>query len=317
MKTGLCFIFTILALLLVYACSKEEIPEEPDPFEPDDLSGSVVFQEVSTRTLKMADVNSMNNANSYNYAKSYTRPVWSHNGTKFAAIELRSPTETGYEASDFVINIVDVESGSTTTHEIGSSLQIELRGPLSWSPDGKTLAFITQAFSTIIYLDTETGDTIQTEFPEQTYGRITALAWHPNGDLAVSISDSHDYQHDIEIWMLEPFTTTLKTKISAATITRSYAFEFMDWNSTGSKLLLSDPVFYNEFDMLDFNTGEHNTIPNIKGLAPCWSPDGKYILYTGISGVNDWKIIPGLFLTHMEGSFETLLITDAGYSDWH
>jgi len=316
MKKYLYFALSVLALL-VFACSSdtEDISEE---YVPDDLSGKVVYQKTSPRAIKVADVNSLSNAIYYDDILSGTRPVWSHDGTKFAAINLRNPSETGYKASDFVIKIVDVESDSTTIREIGSSFDIHLRGPLTWSPDGSTIAFLVGTYNnSIMYLDTENGDIIQPEITGQISGDITALDWHTDGDIAVCISFWHDYQNDIEIWMLEPFTTTLKTKISAATISRTFAFEFMDWNSEGSKLLLSPDVYYEDIEVLDFNTGKFTSIPNISGIAPCWSPDGKYIMYTGISGVNGSTLVPGLFVTNMQGSFEHLLIKVAGYSDWY
>ncbi len=315
MKNIVYIILSIIAFLS-YACSDEDLPDESASFEPDDLSGKVVFQQVSVRTLKMADVNSMNNSTSYDYAMTYTRPVWSHDGSKFAAIELRSSIETGNEASDFVIKIVDVESGSTTIREIGSSVQLDLNGPLTWSSDGKTIAFLAHPYNRLIYHDTQNGDTIQTEFSEKISGAITALDWHPDGDIAVNISIWHEFQHDNEIWLLEPFTTTLKNKISASPFVASYNFEYIDWNKDGSKLLLSTSAYYNEIEVLDANTGEYSNVPNVHGLASCWSPDGKYIMYTGISGHNGLRLIPGLFVTDINGSFEKLLITDAGYSDW-
>nr|WP_321353766.1 hypothetical protein [uncultured Draconibacterium sp.] len=317
MKTTFHFILIVLALLLTFACNDQDLSEEPAPFEPNDLSGKVVFQKISTSTLQTADVNFMNNSTSYDNALTYTRPVWSQDGTNFAALELKSPTETGNEAYVFVVKIVDTESGNTTIREIGSSLNLDLNGCLSWSPDGKTLAMLSTFFDRIIYLDIQTGDTIQTNFPGQTFGWITALDWHPDGDIAVSISLYQQYSHDIEIWMLEPFTTKLKNKIAANTITSSYAFEFMDWNTSGSKLLLSPSSFYNDIYLLDANTGEYTTIPNIKGQAPAWSPNGNYVMYTGISGVDGSTLIPGLFVSDLDGSFEKLLLTDAGYSDWY
>ncbi len=314
------FYFTLLLLaFLVFACKDggDDTDDISDEYVPDDLSGKVVYQKLPERTIKMADINSLSNATSYGDIMVSTQPVWSNDGTKFAAIELQSSVEPDTVISDFVIKIVDVESESTTIMKIGSSLHNDLRGPLSWSPDGKTLACVAEAFSRIIYLDTETGDTIQTDFAEQTYGWITSLDWHPDGDIAVSINAWHDYQHDIEICLLEPLTTTLKTQLSAATITLAFPFKFMDWNAAGSKLLLSHDVYHSEIYVLDFNTGEFSIIPNIYGMAPCWSPDGKYIMYTGVSGLDGSTIIPGLFMTDIEGSFETLLITDAAYSDWY
>lgn len=313
MKTKLYLILTIVALF-VCACAEDHIS---NGFEPDDLSGKVVFQKVSTRTLKMADVNSMYQSASYDYILTYTRPVWSQDGSKFAAIELKSSVETGTGVSVFAIKIVDAESEGITSWEIGPSTKIEVDEPLTWSPDGSTIAFMAHPYNRIIYLDIQTGDTIHTEFAEKISGGITSMAWHPDGDIAVDLTNWHDYQRDHEVWMLEPYTTTLKNKISASVLTTTSGFTYMDWNPEGSKLLLSPSSYSHELYVLDVSTGGFTQIPEIYGLALSWSQDGKYILYTGIAGHSGLNLIPGLFVSDTEGSFEKQLISDAGYSDWY
>lgn len=313
MKTILYFILTVLTLL-VCACSDDDLS---NPQEPDDFNGKVVFQKVSSRTLKMADVNDMYHSTSYDYIMTYTRPVWSHDGSKFAAIDLISSVETGTGTSVFAIKIVDAQSGDITIREIGPSTKIEIDEPLTWSPDGKTIAFLAHPYNRIVYLNTQNGDTTQTEFSETISGGITSMAWHPDGNIAVDIVNWHDYQRDHEIWMLEPFTTTLMIKISASALTTIYGFTYMDWNKDGSKLLLSASANSRDLYVLDAITGEYTQIPNIYGQALCWSPDGKYIMYTATSGHQGLNLVPGLFVSDTEGSFEKLLISDAGFSDWY
>jgi len=313
MKTHL-YLILIAVALLVCACTEDDISDENIP---NDFSGKVVFQKMSNRTLKMADVNSMYQSTSYDYAMLYTRPVWSQDGSKFAAIELESNFGTGGGTSVFVIKIVDTETDDITTWEIGPSTTIDVNDPLTWSPDGKTIAFPAHPYNKIIYLNTQNGDTLQTEFSGTAGFGITSLAWHPDGNIAVDVVNWHDYQHDHEVWMLEPYTTTLKNKISASVLTTTYSFTYMDWNPDGSKLLLSASSLSHALYVLDVSTGEFTQIPEIYGLALSWSSDGKYIMYTGISGHSGMNLVFGLFISDVEGSFEKLLISDAGYSDWY
>ncbi|QGY43190.1 hypothetical protein GM418_05805 [Maribellus comscasis] len=312
MKTNLYLLLFMAIAFLVANCEKSG--DEPQPGnEPDSLPGKIVFQKVTSHTLKVATANSMHNSTSYGDAMIYTRPVWSDDGSRFAAFDLLNAAETG-SSSVFALKIADTQNETHTSREIGSSTQIDLNGSPAWSPDGTTIAFLVAPYNKIIYLNTQNGDTVQTEFSDKISGDITALAWHPDGDIAINILFRHDFQNDNGIWLIEPFSTTLKEKI--ASVTEIYGIEFLDWNKAGSALLLSDSS-YNDIYILITNTGVITPIPNLYGLAPCWSADGKYIMYTGISEHNGSALVPGLFVSDVNGSFEKLLITDAGYSDWH
>ncbi|MCG6186553.1 hypothetical protein [Maribellus maritimus] len=312
MKTNLYLLFFTAMAVLVANCEKSG--DEPHTGnEPENLSGKIVFQKVASHTLKVAAANAMLNSTSYGDAMIYTRPVWSDDGSRFAAFDLLNTAAPG-SSSVFALKIADTQNKTSVSREIGSSTQIDLNGSLSWSPDGTTIAFPVSPYNKIIYLNTQNGDTVQTEFSDKISGDITSLAWHPDGDIAINIVFRHDFQNDNGIWLIEPFSTTLKKKI--ASVTGIYGIEFMDWNKAGSALLLSDSS-YNDIYILNTNTGDITPIPNLYGLAPCWSADGKYIIYTGISEHNGAALVPGLFVSDVNGSFEKLLVTDAGYSDWH
>ncbi len=306
MKAKLIFIL-IVAMTVGCKNTENEFPQEIYH----DLVGNVIF--MRGRRLEMANVNSMNNSTYHGNATDHTRPVWAHEGTRFAAIEMVSSEASGMSAY-FEIKIIDVENDSVTHWKIGDSKNINLHGPLTWSPDGLTIAFLEgQGSNEIIYLDTQNGDTVHTKFSMDLGRYITTLAWHPDGKrIAVNISTWRDFQHDNNIWMIEPFDTNLKNHIPVTTGGR---IQFLDWNSDGSKLLYS----YSNDDIFIINSdgSGHRKIPNINGHAPCWSRDGEYILYTGTAGTSGSTLIFGIFVTDINGSSKKLLLENAGYCDWY
>ena len=304
---------TFYAIIILFVVLNISCEDNQTDNKNINLTGNIVFQEVSIHTLKSAVVNSLYNSKSFGDALVHTRPIWSGDGTKFAAIDLISSIVTG-SSSVFAIKIINTQDESITTWEIGRSVNIDLDGPLTWSPDGYTIAFIANPYNKIIYLNTSNGDTIQTKLSLDLYEGVTALAWHPDSNkIAVNIH-SHNYQIVNRIGIIEPYGTKLMETIPIESET--FGIAHMDWNKDGTKLLLSHDLYYFIY-VLNMNTGEFNEIPGAFGLTPCWSPDDKYLLYTGKAGHKGLDIIPGLIVTDIEGSFEKVLLTEAGYCDWY
>jgi Tol biopolymer transport system component len=297
MKTKIWFILIVLVGLIQCKQSDDELPEDINP----ELSGNVVF--LKGQRLEMADVNKINSSKNYGDAIDDKRPVWSHDGSRFAAI---TPSDI---PDALEIKITDINNNSITRWRING------KGPLTWSPDGSTIAFIKQRGTNIIYyLDIQNGDIIYTNLSMVSDGWISALAWHPDSKIAVNISSSHhDFQQKNDIWMIEPFDTELKNKIS---LNSGGIVEYMDWNSDGSKLLYSYSSFA-RISIINSDGSGNREIPEILGYAPCWSKDGAYILYTGIAGASGSTLIPGIFASDTNGSFDKLLLKNAGFCDWH
>lgn len=307
MKTKLCCIFMVM-VALVMSCKEpeKELPGDIDP----ELAGNVVF--IKGQRIVVADANSMSVIkNHYGNALDYSRPVWSHDGSKFAAFVYSSAEATDNSAYNLEIIIADITDNSTEHWRIDSA-----SGPLTWSPDGNTIAFIAQRGNNIIsYLDTRNGDIIHTNLSQVSDGFITALAWHPDGNnIAVNVSYSHyDFQMKNDIRMIEPFDTEFKNQIS---LESGGIVEYLDWNSDGSKLLYSHSSL-SRILVINSDGSGNREIPQILGHAPCWSGDGAYILYTGMAGASGSTLIFGIFATDVNGSFEKLLLKNAGYCDWY
>ncbi len=306
MTSKFCYIFIVMAALVVNCKdSDKELSEDIDL----DLVGNVIF--MKGERLEMANVNSMSLAKYYGNALNRTRPVWSHDGARFAAINQESSVEASGGSAYLEIKIFDITDNSTVHWRIDSS-----SGTLTWSPDGNTIAFIAyRGNNMIFYLNTQNGDITHTTLSLKYDSWITALAWHPDGKtIAVNVSSSHyDFQQKNDIMMIEPYDTELKSQFS---LTSGGIVEYLDWNSDGSKLLYSYSSNSDIFIINSDGSGNRD-IPSIYGHAPCWSRDGKNILYTGIAGTSGSTLIFGIFVTDTEGSFNKLLLKNAGYCDWY
>jgi Tol biopolymer transport system component len=302
------FILTLLFIsITIVRCQKDEERIYSQ------LDGKIVFVDAKNQ-VKSANINSLSQTVYHGNANSSSRPKWSNDGTKFAYIFLDSYNNSSY----FVLKIIDYNTGNIIDWEIGNSRYIYVDDQLSWSPDDKTIIFLgkNNHINTIIYLNTLTGDTIQTHFNLEPSVYCTALAWHPTEEkIAVNIQNWHIYS-DNTIWMVEPFENTPVRQFPIGTDMR-LGIEHMDWNSNGIKLSYSFDDIGDLF-IVNADGSENKEIPDISGMAPCWSRDGNFIIYIGITGSSGiGMFITGIFVTDINGTFEKLLLKDAGYCDWY
>lgn len=313
----------ILIFLLVSGCDiGDGIDFEPNSRKVDGvsdlpLSGDIIFLKTSDTSLNMANVKSISSATQYGNALSETRPVWSNDGSKFASIDLIYSNDT----SNYSVKIVDAQTGNIKNKILGDSRYITIKNQLGWSRDNRTVIMLgkNSRQNTIVYMNTETGDTVQTHFNLGLNTYCSALAWHPKEDIiAVNIQHWESYNSDNTIWFIKPYETTFINKFQIKTCNGS-AIEHLDWNSEGTKLLYSTGSYHGDLFVVNYDGNENKVIPNIHGCAPCWSNDGKFIMYTSSAGMESpgFRIIPGLFVSDIDGSLERLLLKRAKYSDWY
>jgi len=197
--------------------------------------------------------------------------------------------ETGGGSSRIQIASADVAAGKLSAPiELSQSYGNSSRNP-EWSPDGKSLAYITLRGRPervhIVIHSLETGRDQELQ-PNLSYFRLES--WHPGGRFLLvqgtnSTGQSAFYLVDIEtsdLKVLGPGLDINNNKIKWAPDGRSFLVE-----TKGSKpaLYRIDVETGEAFEVMPFPPGQ-STLP---GLYPVWSADGKSIYYRRVFGSSD------------------------------
>ena len=160
-----------------------------------------------------------------------------------------------------------------TTRQVGGS---------TWSPDGKTVAFVSNLSgrNNLWLVPSEGGWPMQLTVSDQ---RQTSPTWSPDGKWIAYISD-YDGDEQWDIFLVSPKTG----QVVNLTNTREIAEESPTWSHDGRYLAYmvkpkTSSVF--EIDVYDTLMREvkHLTTGTAKdrmNVAPIWSADGEFIVYT-------------------------------------
>jgi len=155
-------------------------------------------------------------------------------------------------------------------------------GNTAWSPDGKTIAFVTNITgrNNIWIVAAEGGWPMQLTVSDQ---RQTAVAWSKDGKWIAYQSD-YDGDEQWDIFLVSPKTG----HVVNITKTREIAEENPAWSPDGRYLAYmvkpkTSSVY--EIDVFDTvaRTTKHLTSGTPKdkmNVSPVWSKDGKFIVYT-------------------------------------
>ena len=155
-------------------------------------------------------------------------------------------------------------------------------GGSTWSPDGKTVAFVSNLSgrSNLWLVPSEGGWPTQLTVSDQ---RQTSPAWSPDGKWIAYMSD-YDGDEQWDIFLVSPKTG----QVVNLTNTREIAEEHPTWSPDGRYVAYmvkpkTSSVF--EIDVYDTVMREvqhltSNTSKDRMNVAPIWSADGKLIVYT-------------------------------------
>ena len=172
-----------------------------------------------------------------------------------------------------------VEPRSLTIEKLYMTRQV---GRPTWSPDGKSIAFISNMSgrNNLWLVPAEGGWPVQLTVSDQ---RQTAPAWSPDGKWIAYQSD-YDGDEQWDIFLVSPKTG----KVVNLTQTREIAELNPTWSPDGRYLAYEvkpkTSAAY-EIDIYDMALREvkhltTNTPQDKSNSSPIWSKDGKYIVYT-------------------------------------
>ena len=174
-----------------------------------------------------------------------------------------------------------VEPRSLTIEKLYMTRQV---GRATWSPDGKSIAFISNMSgrNNIWLVPAEGGWPVQLTVSDQ---RQTAPAWSPDGKWIAYQSD-FDGDEQWDIFLVSPKTG----KVVNLTQTREIAEVNPAWSPDGRYLAYEvkpKTSAAHEIDIYDMVMREvkhitTNTPQDRGNYNPIWSKDGKYIVYTQI-----------------------------------
>jgi dipeptidyl aminopeptidase/acylaminoacyl peptidase len=184
-------------------------------------------------------------------------------------------------------------------------------GGSTWSPDGKTVAFISNLSgrNNLWLVPSEGGWPMQLTVSDQ---RQTSPAWSPDGKWIAYMSD-YDGDEQWDIFLVSPKTG----QVVNLTNTREIAEESPTWSPDGRYLAYmvkpkTSSVF--EIDVYDtvMREVQHLTSGTAKdrmNVAPIWSADGKFIVYTQEQAKGTDS---NLFLAEVASAQSTLLTPHKG-----
>src|ERR1700730_8820199 len=172
-----------------------------------------------------------------------------------------------------------VEPRSLTIEKLYMTRQV---GRATWSPDGKSIAFISNMSgrNNLWLVSAEGGWPTQLTGSDQ---RQTAPAWSPDGKWIAYQSD-YDGDEQWDIFLVSPKTG----KVVNLTSTREIAETEPTWSPDGrylAYLVKPKTSATHEIDVYDMLMREvrhitAGTPQDMGNYDPIWSKDGKYIVYT-------------------------------------
>jgi dipeptidyl aminopeptidase/acylaminoacyl peptidase len=201
-----------------------------------------------------------------------------------------------------------IEPRSLTIEKLFMTRQI---GGATWSPDGKSLAFISNMSgrNNLWLVPADRGFPVQLTVSDQ---RQTSPAWSPDGKWIAFQSD-YDGDEQWDIFLVSPKSG----KVVNLTQTREIAEQNPTWSADGRYLAYGvkpkSSAAY-EIDIYDMIMREVKHItsntPQDKGnYNPIWSKDGQYIVYTQEQAKGTDS---NIFIADLRNGQSTLLTPHAG-----
>jgi dipeptidyl aminopeptidase/acylaminoacyl peptidase len=239
-------------------------------------------------------------------AKDFQQAEISPDGKRVAWVE-SLPGPGGAPSYDSAIYIADVSAPAKARRlSAGDGVAAHEEHDIAWSPDGKRLAFLSDALKKgqmqLCVIDAAAGPAKQLTHLK---GFLASPGWSPNGKtIAVLFTENATRRSGPlvaetpdEGEVSEEFLEQRLTLVDAASArvrqispTDTYIYEF-DWSPNGKQLVVTaakgngdDEWYVAGLFSIDADTGAMHDVlakPGIQIAAPRWSPDGSTIAFLG------------------------------------
>ncbi len=183
-------------------------------------------------------------------------------------------------------------------------------GP-AWSPDGTTLAFLSDqtGLDQVWLLTLKEKEAVQlTDFPD----RVGQVVWSPDGEHLLATVDAGGNEHD-QFYLL----SSKGSQPEALTQSPGVIHHFGAWSPDGTALCYSSNQRYAAFFdlwIMDLQTRQARCLlaQDTSLMPQAWSPDGKYVLASCLNSERDVD----LFLVAVDGSAVHHLTSHEGEANY-
>jgi Tol biopolymer transport system component len=234
-----------------------------------------------------------------------TQPKWSADGSWIACLTL----DLTNNVSTWYLKIYDQDGKELYNFLLGPTTTLGNLQGLSWSRDSKFVAVL--ATNRIYYVNATSGEINEVQMTVNPGFTYAAIAWNPS-DNKIALAENYSTiwerkEVNYNIWVFDAYNThphdNPDNLIFSGKDQNISTVSYMDWSGDGSKIVCSGGSTYDYINIINAD-GSGNRKIKSRGMAPCWMSNNRQIIYTGVTNVVNTRLIFGLFVTDIDGSYD-------------